>query len=56
MPHHCLQIIDFKIDCEDIFNHINIDDNNFMSHYQRVVILQELQKLFGLLYIGEKKQ
>ena len=25
-----------------------------MSHYQNVVILQELQRIFGLLYIGGK--
>ena len=29
IPQHYPQIIDF----EDIFNHINTDDNNFMSHY-----------------------
>ena len=41
------------IDCEEIFHYHNIDGKNFASHFQKVVILQELQKMFELLYIGK---
>ena len=55
IPQHYLVIIGFNIDCEDIFLNINTDDNNFSSHYQKVIILQDLQTDFELLYIGCKR-
>ena len=55
IPQHYLVIIGFNIDCEDIFLNINTDYNNFSSHYQKVIILQDLQTDFELLYIGCKR-
>ena len=44
-----------NIYCEELFYHINIDYNNFVSHDQNVVILKELQTTLRQLYIEGKR-
>ena len=56
MQYHTIIIrkLILNIDCEDIFHHLDTNDSKLVSHYQRVVILQDLQRSFVLLYIGGK--
>ena len=42
----------FIIDFESIVNHLDTDNHDFVLNHQKVVILEELQKIFRQLYIG----
>ena len=45
-----------NIDCEYILNQLDTDDHDFILNQQKVVILEELQKIFGQIYIGRITQ
>ena len=45
-----------NIDCEYIFSHLDTDDHDIILNQQMILILEELQKLVGQLYIGGKMQ
>ena len=45
-----------NIDCDHILKNLDLDDNNFASNYQKVMILQELYIFFEYMYIGDKKK
>ena len=44
-----------KIDCDVILKNLYFDDKNFAYNYRKGIILQELQNIFGHIYIGGQK-
>ena len=44
-----------SIDCDIIFNNLDLDDNNLAFNYQNAIILQDLKNIFGHMYIGGQK-
>ena len=44
-----------NIDCNNMRNSLDKNDNQFASHYQKILILKESQKCFGEMYLCGKK-
>ena len=45
----------FKINCYTMLNGMKTESQYFVHNFQKIMILRELQKCFGEIYLGEKK-
>ena len=46
--------ISFNIDCDNIMNCLGSYEDQFLSYYQKILVLKYLQKHFGEMYLGGK--
>ena len=55
---HCnvsFRLLVMNIDCDNTVNFLDGNDEQFVSHYQNILIVKEIQKTFGEMYLGGKK-